>query len=82
MTLDFETVCSSGVLVTAYRSMQWLHLVGYMNPHHHENLILPNLQYCHRHQRHAVMVLLQSLEVDCSDSCGTLQAGSSIGWED
>jgi len=28
------------------------------------------------------MVVLQRLEVDCSGSCGTLQAGSTVGWED
>jgi len=57
-----------------------------MNPHHHENLSLPNLQYYHHHhhhhQWHTVMVLLQLLEVDCSGSCRMLQAGSSVGWED
>jgi hypothetical protein len=83
-TLAFEAICSSGVFVIPYRSTQWLRLVEvYMNSHHHENLSLPNLQYCrHHHQWHTVLVLLQRLEVDCSDSCGKPRAGSNVGWED
>jgi len=78
-----DTALQDGML---YRSTQWLHVAeDHMNPHHHENLSLPNHQYCHHHnhdQWHTVMVLLQRLEADCSGSCGTPQAGSTGGWED
>jgi hypothetical protein len=84
MTFDLDTGCSFSVLVIAYHSAQWLHLVKRsMNPHHRENFNSPNLYHRRHHvQRHTVKVLEQRVQVDCSETCGTLQAGSNVGWED